>query len=110
MTNTRTATVSSGFVETFATTLKTLLANTQAGKGEEYVDVLIENQGSAELLVASMTKEFRGTPVQGDFAVLSAGDILPLERIALSKTFVATADDAITNQLRFTGTPDPGNR
>lgn len=110
MTNTRTASVLTGFVETFGTTLKTLLAPTQAGKGEEYIDVLIENQGNVDLLVASMTKEHRGDLVETDFAVVPAGDILPLDRISLDKTFVATASAAGTNQLKFTGTPDPGNR
>ena len=99
---TRTGTISSGLDES-GLRLSHLFGHSLASKYNDFEDVVIVNNSTVDISVASMEGSI--APAAADYKTIEVGAEQPIKRLSSRDFWVRTSDDGGTHAIEFVGTP-----
>lgn len=100
MTPSRTATITTGFVETTTTSLHSMFGSAQVAKSTWYQNVNLNNTGEADLYVAVLHDEASAS-VTTDALIIPPGESRVIPKLNTRWTYVWTSNAASANRLEF---------
>lgn len=101
MTPSRTATITSGFVEVTTKSLHTMFGSAQVSKSTWFQNVNITNTGEDADLFVAVLFDGDAAAVAIDALVIPPGEARVIPKINSRWTYVWTSDDSVDNRLEF---------